>query len=59
MSNNHPTEPADHLDDRLQRFMTPKKVQALGFRELLNIPSTVPALDETVHRVLRPAAAMG
>jgi hypothetical protein len=36
--------------------MTAEKVRELGFRELLNKPSTGRALGETVHRVLHPLA---
>jgi ActR/RegA family two-component response regulator len=34
--------------------MTAEKVRELGFRELLNKPSTLRTLGETVHRVLHP-----
>jgi len=40
-------------------FMTPEKVRALGFRELLNKPSTVQTLGETVQRVLHPKKLVG
>ena len=36
--------------------MTAGKVRELGFRELLNKPSTARALAEAVHRVLHPSA---
>jgi CheY-like chemotaxis protein len=36
--------------------MTFERVRELGFRELLNKPSTLRTLGETVHRVLHPTA---
>ena len=40
-------------------FMTEEKVRELGFRELLNKPSTIQTLGEAVHRVLHPATSVG
>ena len=40
-------------------FLTEEKVRELGFRELLNKPSTIQTLGEAVHRVLHPAASVG
>jgi len=36
--------------------MTTEKARELGFREILNKPSTARALGEAVHRVLHPPA---